>query len=400
MNDVASVLKQYSKSKHCDIWIGGYVKLIEKYRKLNILFLGKANNTQRHHIIPKSLGGDNSIENIVVLPTYVHILAHYYLFKLNIPQMVKALVTLFNTNVESISCQYVLKRLKQSVSNIDSGKPIVNLTKQIVYDNIHSACNDLNRTQGAVYYAIKTKCKVGSCFVLYLKDFNNDYESTLAEYEKHYKQLKLNQTRNSRANVKVSIYCLNENKQYECIADFARAHNVTSSKANKAIRSGRAIAGCYVKRVSDLPADFNGSKQQCDTLIQQMIVEDDPKIINLTKNISYTTYKQAANDLNVTTDAIYIAITQRFKCQGCWLVYPDDTTTIQQLDDLDKQRRIKRAFNSRVARGTKVLNKTTGEIYNSISEAARTIKVANAGVIKRAIEKQRSCKGNILVYVN
>ena len=400
MNDVVSVLKQNSKSKYCDIWISGYVKLIEKYCKLNILLLGKANNTQRHHIIPKSLGGDNSIENIVVLPTNVHILAHYYLFKLNIPQMVKALVTLFNTNVESINCQYVLKRLKQSVSNIDSGKPIVNLTKQIVYDNIHSACNDLKRTQGAVYQAIKTKYKINNCFVLYLKDFNNDYESTLAEYEKRYKQLKLNQTRNSRASIKISVYCLNENKQYECIADFVRAHDVTSSKANKAIRSGHVIAGCYVKRVSDLPADFNDSKQQCDTLIQQMTVEDDPKIINLTKNISYTTYKQAASDLNVTTDAVYIAITQRFKCRGCWLVYPDDPTTIQQLDQLDKQRRIKRAFNSRVARGTKVLNKTTGEIYNSIGEAARAIKVANTGVIKRAIEKQRSCKGNIFVYAN
>ena len=163
MNDVVSVLKRYSKSKYCDIWIGGYVKLIEKYRKLNILFLGKANNTQRHHIIPKSLGGDNSIDNIVVL---------------------------------------------------------------------------------------------------------------------------------------------------------------------------------------------------------------------------------------------YTAITQRFKCRGCWLVYPDDTTTAQQLDQLDTQRRSERAFNSRVARGTKVLNKTTGEVYNSISEAARTIKVANANVIKQAIVNHYRCRGNILVYAN
>jgi len=34
---------------------------------------------ERHHIVPKSLGGDNSSSNVVYLSAYDHILAHYYL---------------------------------------------------------------------------------------------------------------------------------------------------------------------------------------------------------------------------------------------------------------------------------------------------------------------------------
>lgn len=36
---------------------------------------------ERHHILPKCMGGDDSIDNIVILPARVHFIAHYLLHK-------------------------------------------------------------------------------------------------------------------------------------------------------------------------------------------------------------------------------------------------------------------------------------------------------------------------------
>ena len=54
-----------------------YQKLIE-YRKTNIL----NENYEIHHIVPKSLGGSNSKENLIRLSFREHFLAHYLLWKM------------------------------------------------------------------------------------------------------------------------------------------------------------------------------------------------------------------------------------------------------------------------------------------------------------------------------
>lgn len=36
---------------------------------------------EKHHIIPKCLGGNNSIDNLILLPTRAHFIVHYLLYK-------------------------------------------------------------------------------------------------------------------------------------------------------------------------------------------------------------------------------------------------------------------------------------------------------------------------------
>jgi hypothetical protein len=55
-----------------------YLKLIE-YRKNNIP--NKSQYCERHHIIPKSMGGNNEKENLVFLTGREHYIAHYLLAK-------------------------------------------------------------------------------------------------------------------------------------------------------------------------------------------------------------------------------------------------------------------------------------------------------------------------------
>jgi len=38
---------------------------------------------ERHHIIPKALGGDNSSENLIYLPARVHFIVHWVLYKIH-----------------------------------------------------------------------------------------------------------------------------------------------------------------------------------------------------------------------------------------------------------------------------------------------------------------------------
>jgi hypothetical protein len=54
-----------------------YFKIINNAKNRSDIF----DHTERHHIIPKSMGGDNSPENLVVLTTREHFICHYLLVK-------------------------------------------------------------------------------------------------------------------------------------------------------------------------------------------------------------------------------------------------------------------------------------------------------------------------------
>lgn len=55
-----------------------YKKIIKRAKERNNL---RIDNLELHHIIPRSLGGDDSLENLVLLTPREHYLAHYLLYK-------------------------------------------------------------------------------------------------------------------------------------------------------------------------------------------------------------------------------------------------------------------------------------------------------------------------------
>ena len=58
-----------------------YQKLISKYGYKDRPV--ESHLYERHHIIPKSMGGDNSKQNLVYLTGRQHFLAHWLLFKIH-----------------------------------------------------------------------------------------------------------------------------------------------------------------------------------------------------------------------------------------------------------------------------------------------------------------------------
>ena len=59
-----------------NIYLSRYYKLINHYK--NLVLEGYV---EKHHIIPKCIGGDNSPENLVKLPAKAHYVAHHLLCK-------------------------------------------------------------------------------------------------------------------------------------------------------------------------------------------------------------------------------------------------------------------------------------------------------------------------------
>lgn len=75
-----------------------YDLLIEKYKKLD-LKKGSDNlgGLEKHHILPKSLGGGNEPDNMVMLTAKAHFVAHHLLHKIHGSQMTYAYVLMINT---------------------------------------------------------------------------------------------------------------------------------------------------------------------------------------------------------------------------------------------------------------------------------------------------------------
>jgi hypothetical protein len=59
-----------------NLYVCRYNKLINHYK--TVLVDG---HHEKHHIIPKCMGGTDDIKNLILLPTRVHFIAHYLLYK-------------------------------------------------------------------------------------------------------------------------------------------------------------------------------------------------------------------------------------------------------------------------------------------------------------------------------
>lgn len=98
-----------------------YFDLIE-YRKQNPL--EKKRNVERHHIIPKSLGGSNEKDNLVYLTKEEHTEAHFYLVRMckhenHHESMVRAAHFKINTSNEKQK-RYIVDNLSEEYHYIKS----------------------------------------------------------------------------------------------------------------------------------------------------------------------------------------------------------------------------------------------------------------------------------------
>lgn len=63
------------KTNFVNLYFSRYIKLIDAFRNKTV------DNYERHHIIPRCLGGTDEDSNIICLPPKAHFIAHYLLSK-------------------------------------------------------------------------------------------------------------------------------------------------------------------------------------------------------------------------------------------------------------------------------------------------------------------------------
>jgi hypothetical protein len=77
--------------------------------------------TESHHIVPKSLGGNNNLENLVSLTSREHFICHLLLTRMtegsNKSKMIHAAFSMIHWNNEKINSR-IYEKLKQEVSHI------------------------------------------------------------------------------------------------------------------------------------------------------------------------------------------------------------------------------------------------------------------------------------------
>jgi hypothetical protein len=127
---------------------GFFMFLDNKYNKIYFLIINKAKNEVRnkknnyyenHHIIPKSLGGDNSKDNLVLLTAKEHYICHKLLTKFTIGESKKKMycaMWMFNRKsnnqqrqvLTSRDYEYVRSYISKTFSEDRKGKLLVGTT--------------------------------------------------------------------------------------------------------------------------------------------------------------------------------------------------------------------------------------------------------------------------------
>lgn len=131
-----------------DIWFNRYLAFIESRSQRKI-----SAEIERHHILPKSLGGSNAKENIVVLSYREHYIAHLLLYKSFGGKMAHAfkLMSILNTGCKLSSRQFkeIKEESSKAVKSWMTGRPVSNSTRE-----------KLSAVRKGVPHSTETKVKI------------------------------------------------------------------------------------------------------------------------------------------------------------------------------------------------------------------------------------------------
>jgi len=118
-----------------------YKKIYDSLCQIGKILREEYSYTERHHIIPKCMGGDDSVENFTILTAKEHYLAHYLLVKIY-PKNTKLLYAFgmmknFNGNQSRNFSSNAYNKMKLSYSlAMKLNNPMKN--KEIVFKSIKS----------------------------------------------------------------------------------------------------------------------------------------------------------------------------------------------------------------------------------------------------------------------
>lgn len=322
-----------------DKWLKRYIKFIDQCISKHRRHVMHSGLTHTHHIVPRGWGGPDISANKVVLTIKEHIIAHHLLARTHDPLMAYAFHMLISMNKDqfqyNVSC------------NLAADALICKKLSQILPSNSRPV---VNLNTGEVYR------------------------------------------------------CLNE-------AERTCGDSQHVGSLSPAIKKGIRCRGYFWEYVDVLP---DLSEQTIQRVLQQKIEAFDERqrrmrekndssrpVINLGTKQVFKSAVEASKSVCLNNLAISNAIRNDFKAGGYWWDYVDRlqdlsddniANRIQQLEQLTKD-------NQRFYKPRAVIDLTTGEIYPTLTAAAKAIGVTPSR-ITIVIQKDQVTKGHKFAFVD
>lgn len=205
--------------------------------------IGDGNCYEIHHIIPRSLGGKDTKDNLVLLTLREHYLAHFLLWKFsegeNKSKMAYAFYFMSNRDnckiISSKLYEQAKKEFKKRTSKIKS-KKIICLQTLKIYNNAREATKDLNISYKSIsrscIHNISTK---GYTFCFY-------------ESNKKYIQQKM-QKKHFQQNLK--IQCVETKEIFNSLQQLSKIINIPRSTISKYIKENKNINGKHYIKLTE-----------------------------------------------------------------------------------------------------------------------------------------------------
>lgn len=294
-----------------------YNDLINSRKKLNRNKLDKE-KYELHHIVPRSLGGLDTEENLVLLTFREHFLAHFLLYKIyHNKQMISAYFIMFTKKGEIKNSKQYEKIRKEYIESIS--KKVVRLEDAKIYNSRVEAAIDVGLS---VYTADISKCI----------DLDN---KTAGGYHWGSFIENIDYTKNKWYNFKEEKYVLirlEDLKKYKTWKEASDDINCTTGAIGYSVNYGGSAKGWHFSKYEPF-VDY--SKNLCfgkaPSKGEKIIVANKKQYKNFGKIIcvetgeAFNTQKEACSKYNLQSSGISRAIKNKGVCGGKhWEIFEDN----------------------------------------------------------------------------
>lgn len=196
-----------------------------------------------HHIIPRSLGGLDTEENLVILTPREHYLAHYLLWKISEGESKSKMAYAFYFMSNRDNCKIISSRayerakkeFTERTSKLKS-KKVICLQSLKVFKSAREASKEMK----IGFRSISKSCKEHSS----TKGYNFEFFDENKKYEK--KELaKIHKQKN------LKIQCLETGKIFNSLQEMSKELNIPRSTISKYLKENKRIKDYHYKKLNE-----------------------------------------------------------------------------------------------------------------------------------------------------
>lgn len=237
---------------------------------------------ERHHVIPKSMGGSDCPENIVVLTAREHFLIHWLLMKIHRnKQMVYAFHCMTKpvgnrrTRYTSHSFKYAREAISKWISENRSGEnhPLYGITGKY---HPHYGMKRSKKSRKNLSIAAK-------------KRYETETHPTARE-----------------------VFCIETGEKFSSIREAKKKH--TKGNISYAIKTGGAAGGLHFSYVGQTPIIKENNYAKGSRVSNAVAIVDQ-------FGNKYETYRQAGASISVTGQAVRAAVKNGRECKGVYFYH-------------------------------------------------------------------------------